>query len=168
MPFLWISKNGGNWSEFSLDGMNRDQLELTTDIERMRLQRCGEGWVVLFSPEILASANGLPCELRLLADRDEIVCWPIAERESHFRMIYSAERLATIRPFQRAQGAGVVFCARCRQPVAEGEPAVVCPRCGAPYHSSADWPCWTHGPQCNCCNQSTAPATDLSWTPEDL
>jgi len=170
MPYLWISKNGGNWSQCSLDEMNRDYLEPVAGAGRMRLQRCGQGWAALFAPEIPASANGLPCALRILADRDEIVCWPFDERESHVRLIYSAERLATIRPFQRAQGATEVFCARCRLPVADGDPAVVCcPHCGAPYHSPADSPsCWTYGPQCTVCKQSTDPATELSWTPENL
>jgi len=169
MPYLWISKDGGPWSEFSLDVLTGNRFEPVPGSGKdLRLQRSRDDWVTLFGPDVTAAANGLPCTLRILADRDEIACWPFGEWGSHVRLIYSAERLATIRPFQKAQGAGEVICPRCRRPIAEGESAVVCPRCGVPHHSSNDWPCWTYGPQCNCCGQSTDPATELSWTPENL
>jgi hypothetical protein len=166
MPHLWISKDGEPWSEFSLDALAGNRFEPLPGSERdMRLQRSGNDWVMLFGPDVAAAANGLPCTLRILSDRDEIVCWPPVEQRSHLRLVYSAERLAAVRPFHRAPDAGEVYCGRCKTPVDDGDLAVVCPKCGVPHHSTADSPCWTIAPKCNCCGRSTDLAAGFEWTP---
>ncbi|MSU57211.1 MAG: hypothetical protein EXS35_03350 [Pedosphaera sp.] len=119
-------------------------------------------WALLGAAEAHVWVNGQPLAggLRVLRDRDEIL---IAGRT---RFYFSTEELAKVEPF--TAGEHPVFCARCRQPIQSGTPAVRCPGCGHWCEQSEAKPCWTYGPTCPLCDQPTAFDTGLRWTPEEL
>ncbi len=119
-------------------------------------------WVLLSAAESRVWVNGqiLSCGLCVLRDRDEIM---IAGRS---RFYFSTEELARMEPFPASEGP--VYCARCRQPIQPGTPAVRCPACGHWCEQSETKPCWTYGPTCPLCEQPTAFDSGLRWTPEEL
>jgi hypothetical protein len=133
-----------------------------------------ELWSLLARKRADVLLNGAPLVLgvSLLADRDEItVRDEIAIREGAagggLRCFFSAERLAQVVAFP---GGGPLRCPRCKQPIAQGEPAVQCPgpACGAWHHQSPELPCWTYGETCALCDQPTPLDAGFRWTPEDL
>ena len=118
---------------------------------------------VLFGKEasgVRLNGQSLLAGIAVLRDRDEIL---IGGRT---RLYFSTEEHARIEPFPGA--AEPVFCARCRQPIQAGTPAVRCPGCGHWCEQSEAKPCWTYGPMCPLCDQPTAFDTGLRWTPEEL
>jgi hypothetical protein len=97
--------------------------------------------------------------LRVLEHRDEI---RVAGAETVY---YSAEKLAEVEPFVGADRP--VYCARCRNPIAEGVPSVQCPGCGVRHHEAEEHPCWTYSEHCACCSQPTDLDAGFRWTPEE-
>ena len=130
------------------------------------LRRCGDAksalWVLISSGAEKVHVNGQPllAGLCVLRDRDEI------QIGAQSRFYYSTEELARVEPYPG--GEGPVFCARCRQEIKAGSPAVRCPACGHWCEQSESKPCWTYGPACPMCDQPTDFDTGLRWTPEDL
>lgn len=130
------------------------------------LRRYGDAksvlWVLLSSGAEKVHVNGQPllAGLCVLHDRDEILVG------AETRLYYSTEELARVEPFHGSQGA--VFCARCRQAIQPGTPAVRCPACGHWCEQSETKPCWTYGPTCPMCDQPSAFDTGLRWSPEEL
>jgi hypothetical protein len=118
-------------------------------------------WVLFSSDAGTVRVNGhaLLAGITVLHDRDEIL---IAGQS---RFYFSTEETAKVEPFPASDGA--VFCARCRQAISAGTPAVRCPSCGHWCEQSDDKPCWTYGPTCPMCEQPTAFDTGLRWTPEE-
>lgn len=190
MPYLWAAENNGNWSETSLDSVDADRLipaigadgalQLAAHgdhdptvgtawtLTRTGRERgpSGEGWVIVFASAATAAANGLPTGgVRVLAHGDEIV---YSTGQNSVRLIYSAERLARVGSYRPPQGGAKVYCGRCKEPIADGCDSVVCPQCGVAYHATTQFPCWTYGPRCNCCGQSTDLAAGLNWSPAML
>jgi len=98
--------------------------------------------------------------IAVLRDRDEILL------SGRTRLYFSTEEQAKIEPFPG--GENQVFCARCRQVIQPGTPAVRCPSCGHWCEQSESKPCWTYGPLCPLCDQPTAFNAGLRWTPEEL
>ena len=112
------------------------------------------------APGVRINGRSLLAGIGVLRDRDEIL---IAGRA---RFYFSTEEFARVEPFPG--GDGPVFCARCRQSIASGTPAVRCPACGHWCEQSDDKPCWTYAATCPMCEQPTAFETGLRWTPEEL
>ncbi len=118
-------------------------------------------WVLLDPATANVRLNGqlLVAGLAVLRDRDEILV------SGRAPLYFSTEELAKIVPFPGS--AEPVFCARCRQPIQAGTPAVRCPSCGHWSEQSETKPCWTYGPFCPMCEQPTALGTALRWTPDE-
>jgi hypothetical protein len=119
-------------------------------------------WALLGREDSAIRVNGrlLPAGITVLHDRDEIL---IGART---RLYFSTEELAKIEPFPG--GSEPAFCARCRQSIQPGTPAVRCPACGHWCEQTDAKPCWTYGPTCPLCEQPTAFDAGLRWTPESL
>ena len=119
-------------------------------------------WVLLSRETSSVRVNGKPLlsGMSVLRDRDEILIG------GQTRLYFSTEELAKIEPYPG--GEGLVFCARCRQPIQPATPAVRCPACGHWCEQSETKPCWTYGPTCPLCDQATAFDAGLRWTPEEL
>jgi len=119
-------------------------------------------WVLLGNETCGVRINGqsLLAGLSVLRDRDEIL---IGGRS---RLYFSTEQLAKVEPFPG--GDDPAFCARCRQPIQPGAPAVRCPFCGHWCEQSEAKPCWTYGPTCPLCEQLTAFDAGLRWTPNEM
>ena len=122
-----------------------------------------ESWFVLASSAARLRVNGRPAPLgvRVLADKDEI------RLANGPRLYFSTERVAQVVPLPAADR--VVSCARCRNPIENGTPAVACPSCGAWCHQSADRSCWCYKEYMHCplCGHSTEPEAGFRWTPND-
>ena len=119
-------------------------------------------WILFGCAPGAVRVNGrlLLAGIAVLHDRDEIT---VGGRTPFY---FSTEELAHVEPFPA--GDGPVFCARCRQAIAPGTPAVRCPSCGHWCEQSEQKPCWTYGPSCPMCEQPTAFDAGLRWTPEEL
>jgi hypothetical protein len=120
-----------------------------------------ESWVLRSANGTRVNVNGRPLYLgfRVLAHKDEIVLG------GRVRLYFSGEQLARIEPFPGSEHP--VFCARSKQPIAKGTPAVRCPGCGNWCEQSDQKPAWTYGPLCPCCEQPTALDTGYRWVPEE-
>jgi hypothetical protein len=126
------------------------------------LQGRDERWLLQWGPLQDVRVNGLPqtLGLRVLEHRDEIRIGGVAA------VYFSNEKLARIEGFRG--GDRTLSCARCKTPIADGTPAVLCPRCGVWYHQTDEHPCWTYTERCvSFCTQPTALDAGLLWTPED-
>lgn len=119
-------------------------------------------WVLFGKESCGVRVNGQPllAGIAVLRDRDEILLG------GRTRLYFSTEELAKVEPFPG--GDGQVFCARCRQAIESGTPAVRCPSCGHWCEQSEAKPCWTYAPTCPLCEQPTAFDVGLRWTPEEL
>jgi len=131
----------------------------SSDSSPIRLRAAGSEWVLLAGPSARVRINGEPLALgvRVLRDRDEIV---VGSARSYF----STERLASVDPFP--DNLGVIFCARCKNKIDPGAPAVRCPGCGCWCHQREDLECWSYSPTCPLCDQSTALDAGYRWEPE--
>lgn len=121
-----------------------------------------EAWYLVCSSGAAVRVNGETIMLgtRMMRDRDEL----LIEGQ---RLFFSAEKLAKIVAFQAAAGPAVI-CARCKQPLKEGDPAVECPSCGAWHHQSQELGCWLYGGSCALCDQPTALDAGFRWTPQEV
>ena len=119
----------------------------------------GERWAILGGREIRVNGTPVDAGIVVLRDRDEISA---AGR----RVFFSTESLATVVPF--VAGERPTFCPRCRGPIEDGSPAVLCPNCRVWYHQSAELPCWRYAERCALCDQPTALDAGWRWTPEAL
>jgi len=119
-------------------------------------------WVLLDRrlADVRMNGEALVTGIAVLHDRDEIL---IGGRT---RLYFSTEEQPTVEPFPGS--AHAVFCARCRQPIQQGTPAVRCPSCGHWCEQTEKKPCWTYGPNCPLCDQFTAFDAGLRWTPDEL
>ena len=119
-------------------------------------------WVLYAAPAAEVEVNGRPLRLgmRVLQDRDAI---SLGGRPPIF---FSTEELARVGPFPVM--ATPVFCARCKQRIQAGTPAVRCPSCGHWCEESSTKPCWSYAPNCPLCDQPTSFDTGYRWTPEGL
>jgi len=118
------------------------------------------GWALVVAPDCDVRVNGFApvAGIRVLQDRDEI------RTASAEPLFFSVESLAHTEEF--SGGERPVFCGRCRQAIRSAEMAVRCPRCGIWYHQTENLPCWTYGPSCGFCPQSTALDAGFTWSPE--
>jgi hypothetical protein len=120
-----------------------------------------ERWAVVAGPDALVRVNGWPVGapgIRGLEHQDEISLPALGS------VFFSAEKLATVRPFAGAPRA--VFCGRCRNEVTAGQESVSCPGCGVVFHMRGSSPCFTYTPECNLCGHPTALDAGLLWAPE--
>jgi len=176
MPNVW-ENDGPGWvrrplTETALSlvatprAPGRPEAEPSAAAPGVTMRRYGDSkaalWVLIRAGVQGVRVNGAPvlAGLWVLHDRDEILI------EGHTRLYYSTEELAKVEPFPG--GEGPVFCARCRQSIQPGTPAVRCPACGCWCEQTESKPCWTYGQTCPMCEQPTALDTGLRWTPEDL
>lgn len=178
MPAIWTETEQASpgWAVARLDGFSKLVLseDATRPIQRWREEMDGawpilfrredsEEWLLLTSDVLAVYVNSMPLRLGLhvLQDRDEI-------RIGGRRFFFSAESLARVVPFPGSDR--VLLCARCRQQIADGTPAVGCPssHCGAWHHQTDELPCWTYGATCTLCDQPTALEAGYRWTPMDL
>ena len=149
------------------DGLVQNQASLPTGGEKAVLG-CYElhdqppHWVLLVRASTGVRVNGQPLlgGIAVLKDRDEILLG------GRTRVYFSTEEEAKVESFPG--GERPVFCARCRQSIQPGTPAVRCPSCGHWSEQSESKPCWTYGPSCPLCDQPTAFDAGLRWTPEEL
>ncbi len=120
-------------------------------------------WAVIASSAADVRVNGLPLDLgvRALDDRDEL---RINEDGDKRHFFFSSERETAVEPFPGAERE--VICLRCRQPIEKDDPAVRCPGCGAWYHQSDRYPCFTYSTSCPRCGGETALGAGFRWTPE--
>lgn len=119
----------------------------------------GSNWYILSPSDASVRVNGEKLFLgsRLVKHRDEIVV------DGH-RFFFSTERLAVVENLPAL--AHVVHCARCKQPVEQGSPAVSCPGCGAWHHQSDALACWCYDAKCALCNSVTELGGGFRWTPD--
>jgi hypothetical protein len=119
-----------------------------------------EDWHLLTDATVLVVVNGLRVRTGLvtLRDRDEL------RVNGQAPWYFSTERLARIEPLPSLREPPA--CARCRQPMATGDPAVRCPRCGLWHHQSPALPCWSYAVTCAHCPQPTPESTGFRWVPE--
>lgn len=117
-------------------------------------------WVCLAAEGVTTNGERIVTGVRALADRDEIMM-----PDGH-RMYFSTEAQAEIQPLPG--GLGEVFCARCKQSIDPGSPAVACQQCGSWHHQSENLGCWTYMEHCAVCPQPTALDADFQFNPEDL
>ncbi len=131
------------------------------------LIRCGPAaariptWALIARPSVGVTINGrlLQLGLRMLRHQDEV-------RIGADRFYYSTEELPRVVAFPA--GGRPVLCARCRQPLTEGVPAVCCPQCGTWCHSTEEMPCWRYAERCPQCDQRTSADAGYTWTPAEL
>jgi hypothetical protein len=178
MPHFWTRNAGGEWGIQTLAGECRlaasagGGVRLTPPAgwpeppDICILPPDGSGlspsWTLLTGREASLRVNGqmLALGIRALRDRDEILF-------AAQRCFFSTEELALIVPFPGLEHP--VFCPRCKQKLAAGEPAVACPHCHAWHHQSETFSCWNYGPNCALCQvQATALDAGYAWTPESL
>jgi len=107
---------------------------------------------------VRVNSRALPAGLCVLANRDEI-------RIGGEVLYFSTETLAEVVPFPGSVRAA--YCARCRQQIEVGSPAVCCPNCGIWYNQSAELPCWTYADKCAFCGHPTTFDSGFTWTPEE-
>ena len=178
MAHLWIPDAVTRWALLPLEGRyfalsQRAQCPVRRlagahaeegEVLLGKYQRVGdpESWVIKTQREASVSINGRPVYLglRVLRDRDEIVLG------GNVRLFFSTETELHVEPFPGAEHA--VFCARCKQEITKGTPAVQCPGCGTWCEQTEEKPCWTYGPTCPMCDQPTALDSGFRWTPEEL
>ncbi len=121
-----------------------------------------ERWAVVAVGDAQLRVNGWPLGapgIRVLDHKDEISLPALGS------VFFSAEKLATVRPFAGAPRA--VFCGRCRNEVTAGQESVSCPGCGVVFHMRESSPCFTYTPECNLCGHPTALDAGLLWAPEE-
>jgi len=177
MAHLWIHSSSEGWAALPLAA---DRFTLSADakmpaqvrpaddhsagdvvLRRAFAGEAGEHWLLL-APPGRVSINGqvLAVGLRVLRDRDEI----------HLRgaspMYFSTEILARVMAFPGL--ARPAHCPRCRRVIEVGTPAVQCPGCRMWHHQSAGCECWTYGPTCAVCDQTTALDAGYRWQPEGV
>ena len=164
MAHLWQLKNE-RWEPEVLTGpalalSGAGELRVADADAPLRLQATGkDSWVLLARPMSAVRVNGRPvvAGIRVLRDRDEIAT-------GGARTFFSMERLARVEPFPGGEGA--TFCARCRQKIEQGDPAVRCPGCGTWHHQREDLGCWLYSATCQLCDQATALDAGFRWEPE--
>jgi len=141
---LWRQSEDTKWEAAPLPAKGSFALGEEAEVAMLR----GGGCVLLArSP---ARVNGSPClPLTVLGDRDEI---RVGGREYYI----STESCATVTEF--VAGEKKVCCARCKAEVTGGERIALCPYCGSAHHEE----CWSYGPLCASCPQST---TGAGWRP---
>jgi len=163
MAHLWLNQNS-QWQPVPMAGPALALSaagELTAvppaDDAQIRLIASANDWVLLAVPAARIRINGEPLSLgcRVLRDRDEIVIGQV-------RSYFSTERLARVEPFPDTETA--VFCARCRQQIQPGTPAVRC-QCGTWCHETEDLRCWSYAETCPLCPHPTAADAGYRWEP---
>ena len=132
----------------------------------IHLFRCvgeGEAWVMLASPALHVSVNGVPAAagVRRLADRDAI------RSGGGLLAYFSSESIARAEPYP---GAEPVFCPRCKRAIRRGDGSVRCPRCRVWHHHGGHaGSCWQYSPTCALCDQaSVLDEAAFDWTPGEL
>jgi len=175
MAHLWIHSSPEGWAVLPLAA---DRFTLSTDaaapvqsrpadqvspssvvLRRTVAGDAGEHWLLLAPPrEVWINGQELGVGARVLRDRDEI------HRRGAAPMFFSTEVLAQVAAFPGF--ARPAHCPRCRQVIEAGAPAVQCPGCRMWHHQSANCECWTYGPTCAVCEQSSALDTGYRWQPE--
>jgi hypothetical protein len=175
MPVLWNKTEAGPWAPCELAlarhavwketgrimAMAKGARPRGADVLLMPSDHDAMHWVLLSPMASEVSINGwrMQSGIRALRDRDEI-------RLGAARFFYSSERLAHVEPLPPMDRP--VMCARCKQVIATGTPAVQCPQFGIWTHQSAEYECWTYAPTCPLCSQVTALDAGYAWTPEQL
>lgn len=138
-------------------------------MEAVRAEVDGRGrWLLLTPPSRRLIVNGriIPGGIRVLRDRDEVVC-------AGARFYFSSEELAIVAPLPADAAVAPgheVRCARCKQPIRAGTPAVKCPFCNAWHHQdeAGQRPCWTYSATCAGCAQATEFKGAYQWSPAGL
>lgn len=165
MAVLWERKTDG-WGARRLDGSLLELLpappqSASCAARLIRAEAGGSPVWALIAPansDVRVNSRAAHAGLCVLSDRDEI-------RSGAAVRYFSTETLAEVVPFPGA--ARAVYCARCRQEIQVGAPAVCCPNCGIWYNQSAELPCWTYTEKCTFCGHPTALDAGFSWTPEE-
>lgn len=181
MAHLWIQKiceGGRRWAALPLAGSAYRLIEAEPFVRRasprpaaanvVHLMRVVldsvERWFLLVPPAARLAVNGRRpvIGVYVLADRDEL------RLRNGEHIFFSTERLPVVVPFPGA--AREMSCARCRQPITRGAPAVRCPGCAAWCHASQAMPCWSYAGTTHCplCDQSNDPEADFRWVPEGI
>lgn len=180
MAHVWVEDTEGrDWTVWPLHddaaGLAPSPLarwlgtEDDAELPRAQVARHGEGreeeWILLACPGI-ARVNGSPLLLgtRVLRDRDEIV---LHAGDRTMRCFFSTERLPRPEPFPSDRSG--VRCARCKDFIAAGDPAVRCPNCDLWHHQiEGGRKCWTYLSGCASCGHPTQLDGQYRWTPEGL
>jgi hypothetical protein len=187
MAHLWIRDDEQNWTAHALDGHDFDLVPnppQAIDLARdpvadpdpmaraphvlLCQTRIGsrELWALVAGRLHDVRVNGLPVAtgVRVLADRDEI---RVDGADARF---FSTERQARAEPFPGSEEP--VYCARCKDRLEMGQPAVRCPSCDVWYHQfekdGKRRPCWTYADTCALCPRSTDLDGGYSWSPASL
>lgn len=116
------------------------------------------------------NGDPVPTGLRVLRDRDEILC------PGGCRLYFSTEDIAEVVPYpgvdigDSAAPAGGARCPRCRCDIERGSDAVACPRCRTFYHCTQARPCYAYHEQCCVCSGPTTSVAEpaFGWTPCEL
>jgi len=179
MAHIWFQRDSGDWERVTpAPGEGRVSLpdrrggsHASWPMVLRAARSGGEQWMLLSCDGAPVQVNGRPlmAGVRILRDRDEI------RLAGESPLYFSTERLPVVESFPGAEQA--VPCARCRQEIKVGTPAVRCPgsSCGLWFHQSREIPCWTGYAgepfrSCAMCDYpaALAPDADFRWTPEDL
>jgi len=177
MAHLFRQKCGLSWQVSPLDADANDiprdgdpstgsvassQRDSAPVILRHRVAERSEGvWILLVPRGLRVRVNGIldRTGIRVLRDRDEIVA------EGAGRLFFSTEERRAVIPFPET--AEPTFCARRRQAIVPGTPAVRC-GCGLWHHESTELPCWTYADRCSGCPAPTDLDGGFRWSPEEL
>jgi len=168
MAHVWLREAGG-WQADKLGAsaycLGLREAGAESGPAMPQIIRTGPGpqaWALISAPGSGVRVNGrsLVAGIRILSDHDEI-------QAGGAQFFFSAESPAVIEGFTALDRP--VFCARCRQPIDAGSPAVRCPgaRCAIWYHQTAELPCWTYAESCGVCGQRTALDAGFGWMPEE-
>jgi hypothetical protein len=189
MACVWSESKSGEWSACLLESGAPAYLlggeaegavrPASEDVEEASIEgpllvksenakRIGVTWALLCGAGNGVRVNGkpVPGSLRVLRDRDEIRSPALGT------IFFTEDTRPVVRPLPKMEGE--VVCARCKQAIREGSPAVSCPGCGKWHHQiegigkDEDLPCWTYGQACGFCGHPTSLEVGFRWTPEGL
>ena len=138
--YLW-QKQSGEWTP---QEMNEDLIQGTAELLRFPSLRNEQWCLVSADPKVRCNGGEMLLGIQVLSHRDEI-------RMGDEVFLFSTEKL----PRVEAAPSPDLICGRCRKPIAEGAPIVICPQCGTSCHQSDELPCFTYNPTCPHCDQDT-------------
>ena len=179
MAHLWVADPEQLWSIaplehdlYSIGVGDSGSAEITlgekawqTLVARHRAEHGKASWVLMAAPGQRITVNGAEtlAGLRVLQDRDHI---RLFDKETAVSFFYSAELIPRVEAFPGADTP--VACPRCKIIIEPGASAVKCPGCGAWYHQSEEYPCWSYADKCALCKHPADMEAGYQFTPEDL
>jgi hypothetical protein len=175
MQFLWRTPTNNRWRVLPLPlGPSALVADETSPVQRFAgsfpealIMPSPSGFVLLVRAGAPVRVNGRDVGLRTTVTRLEHM--DLINVGPRVCLFFSTESLAEIVPFPGIEG-GACICARCKTPIAVGEPAISCPRCRAWSHESAKLPCFRYpgSHTCPACPHPNAAGAGYQFNPAAL